>query len=307
MKAIPLFPPSQLDADLKEIWRQYFITFRGLSLLPPGMAYRLVQRVAREKYRREQSWVEKMIAGVSLAYPDAPASFATEMVKAHYDMAAREILDVFYLSRLRQRHLGRTLIPCGFDTLSKTQPGRGTIIAMGHYGRPIMLSTALGLSGFKIGMLSQAVDARNSGLNPVMQIYLQYKMERTISQAGGTWLTTLDSPRLLYAAMERGESIIIMLDVPKVDAKKRIEAEFLGGTLSVPVGILRLLQKTGARLVYGVTIDHGRVVGAEIRSLPEKPEQAMAAAIQELHKDVRANPWQWWQWGQLDLLWKPHG
>lgn len=299
----PPQPPADLDPALQALWAHYFQRARRLARWPAWLAYRRASQLANDKRRLEAAWAQRMADGVRRIWP-APG-FAERTVDAFYAMAAREILDVFFLPTLRPRDLGGCLRPQGFEWLPPAGDGRGTIIAMGHYGRPIMLSTALGLSGRRIGMLSQAVDARNPDLNAVMQAYLQFKMTRTAAAAGGRWLTTLDPPRQLYAALEQGETLIIMLDVVQERAKKRFPAPFLGGELAVPMGILRLLQQTGARLLYGAASDDGRSVETVLRRLPDAPDAAMTAAIGELERDVVKSPWQWWQWGQLEALWQP--
>lgn len=294
------------DRELKKRWLRYFVAFRGLSLLPERIAYWFASRLGDWDSRQENDWAAAFSRGLRLAFPLQTESFIAGSVQAHFRMMAREVLDVFYLPRRRVAHLGSVFFPSGFEILKRPEmDGRGTIIAMAHYGRPIMLSTALGLSGYRIGMLSQAVDERNTALNQVEQRYLQYKMRHTVAQAGGSWITTMGSMRRLYEALNRGETIIIMLDVFEPDPAKRFQAPFLGGILEIPTGIIRVAKKTGARLVYGVARELGRTVAPELRPLPDDPEAALAVAVRELEKDVLEAPWQWWQWRQFEHVWRP--
>src|SRR5450759_1429251 len=295
-----------MDKESRKRWLRYFVVFRGLSWMPERIAYRLASRIGDMDMRRQTAWAESLASGLRVAFPSRADSFIVGSVQENFRMMAREVLDVFYLSRRRVQDLGKVFLSSGFGALEQaTQGGQGTIIAMAHYGRPIMLSTALGLSGYKVGMLSQAVDERNPTLNPAEQTYLQYKLRHTVAQAGGRWITTMDNLRLLYQALNRGETIIIMLDVLEPDPGKRFEAPFLGGIMGTPMGIVRLATRTGARLVYGVAKEQGRVVAPELRPLPEQPEAAMVAAIRELEKDVLEAPWQWWQWGHFGQVWRP--
>ena len=284
-------------------WLRYFVAFRSLSWLPERLAYPLAGCIGDWDLWREPARAKALGAGLRLAFPTQTDTHISDMAQAHFHMLAREVLDAFCLPHRAARDLGQILFPSGLDALRGA--GQGTIIAMGHYGRPIMLSTALGLSGYRIGMLSQAVDERNAALDAVEQSYLQFKMRHTVAQAGGRWITTQDNLRSLYEALAQGEIMIIMLDVAEPDPARRFEAPFLGGTLAVPSGILRLAAKTGARLVYGVAKDRGRAVAAELRPLPQAPEAALTAAIGELEKDVREAPWQWWQWHQFGQVWRP--
>ena len=293
-----------MDTESTKRWLRYFVAFRGLSLMPERVAYRLASHMGDLDLRRENAWAESFASGLRLAFPSWAESRISASVRAHFRMMAREVLDVFYLPRRREQHLGKVIFPSGFEVLEHAkQGGKGTIIAMAHFGRPIMLSTALGLSGHRIGILSQAVDERNPDLSSVDSTYLQNKLLHTVAKAGGRGITTKDNLRVLYNALDQGETIIIMLDVVEPDAEKRFKAPFLGGILGVPRGIVRLASKTGARLIYGVAKDQGHTVATELRALPPEPGAAMTAAILELEKDVLEAPWQWWQWRQLNHFW----
>lgn len=305
MKDVPLLPPRHLSREQRAIWKHYFLTFRSLSILPSPLAYYLASRIGTGKSRRDPAATNEIARCMHQILPEITPDSAASNAEAYYRMEAREMMDVFFLPGITRKNLGRTITATGFETL-QTGKKTGTIIAMAHFGRPIMLSTALGLSGFKVGMLSQPVDRRNVHLNPVEQDFLTLKMERTVAKAGGRWLTTLDNPRLLYRAMELDETIIIMLDVINPGIKSSFGSKFLGGELMIPTGIIRLMEKTGARLVYGTAIDEGRHVRAEIRPLhADTPEMAMQAAVSELENDTRAYPSQLWQWRTLHHVWRP--
>lgn len=81
---------------------------------------------------------------------------------------------------------------------------------------------------------------------------------------------------------------------------------FLGGQLSLPTGIERLAQSTGAALLHGMTRsvapDQLEVV---IEALPEEPEVALNRVVRRLAEDVAVRPWAWWQWGLWDQMWRP--
>ncbi len=185
------------------------------------------------------------------------------------------------------------------------QEGKGVVLAMGHYGRPIMLSTQLGVLGCKIGMLTQTIDERNPNLNAVERSYLARKMRIVMDAAGGRWLMLDDSMRLLYSGLKSGETIIMMYDLHEANPSSMLELPFCGGTMRLPRGVERVAERTGARVIYGIARDKGRRVEAELRKLPQNPQQALIAAVKELEKDVQAAPWQWWQWPLYDHAWAP--
>lgn len=306
-----------MHVDLIEAkkWLRYHALYAPLCHLPRNLSYRLADHLGDRDRQRQSADAAAVAHGLRLAIgglPSAadPTAFVMEQQREYFRMMSRELLDVFGLLRLGPEHLGagRPLELVGQEYLREAQAvGRGVIIVMSHYGRPVMLSTALGLAGFSVGILSQPVDERNSSLSPVDSRYLQYKVGCTVAKAGGRWVTTLDNLRVLYDALRNGETIIIMQDVVEPDPTRRVTAPFLGGTIGLPPGILRLAKHTGARLVYGAAQDRHSGVRAEIRPLPIDPQAGVVAAMAELEKDVRNTPWQWWQWPALSALWSPEG
>lgn len=298
-------------ADCKK-WLRYYALYAPLAYFPRSLAYRLVDYLGDADCRRQATVASAIACNLRLAAAHLTdtdlETFIAIQQREYFRMMSRELLDIFCLLRLGPGHLGlgRPLELVGLEHLQEAEAGgRGVIIVMSHYGRPVMLSTALGLAGFTIGFLSQAVDERNTVLTSVDRRYLRFKCDRTVAQAGGRWITTMDDLRVLYKALREGETIIIMQDVCEPDLARRITVPFLGGILGIPPGILRLATNTGARLVYGSAHDQHSGVRAEIRPLPICPQAAVMAAVGELEKDVRNAPWQWWQWAAFDSLWEP--
>lgn len=304
-----MLPPRDLNPDLRRIWLRYFLEYRTVSRLPRPLAYKLVGYLGDRDRRRMSQIAQDMGVNLRLVFPDMTDDRIGSYTRAHFRMMAREVLDVFDLPNFSRDSLGKVFLPSGFNEIP--QPGTsgpGTIIALGHYGRPIMLPVALGLSGKATGLLTQTIDERNLGLNPIDRMFLQFKMHHAVKLCGGRWIATGDDLRKLYEALDKGENIVILFDLPNAGARETFAAPFLGSMLHPAVGVLRLLRKTGARIVYGVARDKGSAVSVEIRPLPNgDPESTMRAAICELERDVLAEPWQWWQWPYLSTIWKKAG
>jgi KDO2-lipid IV(A) lauroyltransferase len=203
---------------------------------------------------------------------------------------------------MRSSDVVRLTSLCAPELLADKSPS-GKIIIMAHQGRPIMLSSALGLSGLKVGMLSQVIDERNPHLDATTRRFLNLKMDRTVRIAGGRWVTTADHLRVLYDAVKQGETIIIMMDLVEPDPGRQVPLPFHGGHLKLPPGIIRIAQRAGAKLYFGRALDQGSKTECSVVPLPADPLQAMLKAAQLLETDTQKAPWQWWQWNDLHLLW----
>lgn len=298
---------------------RYYGVFRPLAQLPLPLAYRAATAVGRYDAWRQKSSARRAIAtGLRRAFPQPAAAVLCQWSTAHMTMLAREVLDVFVMSKLTPASGNRllNLHPDALATLraarqadaAGSRPGklrsqRGVIIAMAHYGRLNMLLLALALAGEKLGMLTMVTDRRNPDLDPVDRVYINRKIKTLLDHIGGRWVTVGDDLRGLYRGLYRGETIVILFDI--YAEQRAFEVPFLGGTLSIRRGIQRLAEKTGAAVVYGVAHERGYGIEAELRPLPNDPEGALRAAVVELERDVINAPWLWWQWGVLDYIWSP--
>lgn len=285
-------------------WIRYQLLFRPLAFLPAIIAYRIARFIGYVDSRINSTAAKAYFDGLSKAQPHLSATQRGCFWQGHCEMMAREILDIFRLSKISSDNCQQIIDIQGLDVLQQARQGaRGVILAMGHFGRPTMLSTGLGVNGHKIGMVTQIIDERNPNLNSVERGYLAFKMKQTVAASQGRWIMLGGSMRSLYDGLKSGEVIILLFDLYEGRQKNVEQTAFLGGQLTLPRGIERVAKKTGAKIIYGVARDAGRRVEVELRGLPEEPHEALLAAVKELEKDVSKTPWQWWQWGMIDHIW----
>ncbi len=225
-------------------------------------------------------------------------------------MQHAEILDVYYLPSFKSLAQGKVNITLkGLETLRKNQKEkRGTLIAMGHYGRLPLFSTGIALGGVPVGFVTQRIDERNIHLSEVERSYLAKKLDLIFRLAGGRWIALGDPMFPLYSGLKQGECIIVLFDLPPHDyPSHRSEFDFLGGTLSVPNSIQRIAEKTGAEIVYGAVKNIRNGVEVSIAPLEDEPEKALEGAVQALESDILEEPWQWWQWPVALHMWSKKG
>ena len=293
-----------MKAKLFLRWIRYYVLFRPLAFFPAVIAYRIAKIIGYFDSRINADNRNAYQRGLGTVFPDLSTEKREEYWLNHCEMMSREILDIFRLSKITAKNCHQIINIQGLEVLKQAQQGgRGVILAMGHFGRPTMLSTGLGVSGEQIGMVTQIIDERNPGLSSVERGYLAFKMKQTTAASKGRWVMLGDSIRPLYSGLKAGETIIILFDLYEAQQKNILEAPFLGGKLSLPRGIERISRKTGARVIYGAAKGPGRKVTVELRSLPEDPCEALLAAVAELEKDITSSPSQWWQWGLIDHIW----
>ncbi|MFZ2967447.1 MAG: lysophospholipid acyltransferase family protein [Sulfuricurvum sp.] len=279
-------------------WFYYFVLLRTISFFPPFLSYRIACLIGDIQYLQKSLYKNTIENGLRTLFP---LNDCLRFSRLHLRLRVKEMLDVFYLQRFKKANF-----PIEFKGESVLKNAmsyqKGVIIVMAHYGRANMLGLALAIKGYKIGMVTVPFDIRNRSLSFVDRMYFQYKGKEMLNTFGGQWFTTENNDfKKLYRALQNGEIIAIMSDVK---SDKSIKGDFFSGKLSVAQGVLRLAEYTHAKIVYGVCFDSNiDNVIAEIRSLPDRPLEAMQSMIKELEKDVQSSPWQWFHLNILNSLW----
>lgn len=285
---------------------RYRLIYPALLKLPFLLAYRLVSRLKNPLFEDAPEIQQVYLQGMQSILPDLRGNpdLLAKMLTAHAAMRSRDDLDGLALPKFKRDNISEIIQFSGMEAISHLKnQGRGVIIVMSHYGRPLLFSCALALAGVRHGMLTQTLDSEHAQLDSEEFNFRSKRMRNLLSVAGDDWFTLHSSMRPLYEALQNGKWVIIMCDLFEANPKSRMEVPFLGGRYLAANGIVRLAKKTGALLVYGVGKEQGRNVQAELRPLPEDPEDAMAAAFLELEKDVLEHPWQWWHWHTLEHAW----
>lgn len=284
-------------------WLKYSVALPFLAFLPVRWGYALVSRLGRWYFFRFNSdWVEHYRQGLKRVFFATPDTVIDAWVKNHFDMMAREELDVFYLKRLNEANYTDIVqfeFPNAFDANGQKH---GKIIVIGHAGRTILLS-ALGLAGHPCGVFTMAVEG-NPNLDRFLQKYLAFKMHYAMRNMKGHWITDQDDYRKIFRVLKSGESMVITADVAATRAEKEVIRPFCGGEISVSNGIARLAEKTKAQLYYGQLMEDGFRTKIRLIPLHANPNMAMDEAFELLENDIQKSPWLWWQWNNLSNIWR---
>lgn len=285
--------------------------FPLLARLPRRLAYGIASGVGRRDVdnRRGYLYRDLVAAGEAMcqvfpALRDDPARLR-HYLRLRGAMIARDSLDGYYMPRFRSEPAAGFLAATGLEHLAAAgAAGRGTILVLSHFGRLCMLGPVLGLNGVAFCTLTADVRAAVA-LDAVDREFTTTKLANAVAFGKQAWLTTSGSPRPLYRALTEGKTVLVAMDGGSTGTA-RLTFPFLGGTLSLPTGILRLAQATGARLVYASAADNPATGGvtASIHPLPDDPAMAVERAVTILEQDIRRWPWQWAMWAVLPALWR---
>lgn len=247
-------------------------------------------------------WLEGRFAQI---FPRACRRDHEEWARAHFLMLAQEKMDAMAFDRLG-RHGGPSIDLQGIEHVRNLAgSGRGFVLVLNHFDRLLTAPVALARQGIVTNVLTMPV-LDNPELCPSQRRFLLKKIARYIRETGGKWHTTADGMRAVHDSLRHGGVWVILADAWRPEFGRLREHPFLGGILSLPTGIERLAQSTGAPLLHAATYsqqpDRLQVV---VEALPEDPRQAIDRVIQRLDHDVQARPWAWWHWGLWEQMWRP--
>lgn len=287
-------------------WLRHRALFPALALLPSSLGYRIAARIGRHDALCHPAR-EAVAAGFLAIHPHLAQQpeHLQERLAHYFEMMAKDMLDCFLMPSFTSKKANDLIRVTGIENITAAQSaGKGVILVISHYGRFFMLGPGLHFAGQKFGMFTTVVDERHPHYDPIDRWYIATKLFNTQLFSLGSWITTGDDQRKIYRALQAGEVVLIALDGTETNSPTRHNFPFLGGTLSLPEGIVRIATKTGARMVYVATIDRGQGVEINVHPLPEDPLAGLAKAVQILEQDVTSFPWQWWQWAALGSLWQ---
>lgn len=288
-------------------WLRQRVLFPALARLPAALGYRIAERIGRRDALRHPAR-SAVVQGLLTIHPhlaNEPAHLEA-LLDHYFRMMARDTLDCFRMPGYTAANTRELIRVTGIEHLAAAKAaGKGVILIISHYGRFFMLGPGLKFAGQEFGMFTTVVDERHPSYDPVDRWYIATKLHNTQLFSRGTWITTGDDWRKLYRALQGGEVILIALDGTETTSATRYDFPFLGGTLSLPEGIVRIAARTGAKMVYAATVEAERGVEIRIHPLPEEPVAGLAEAVRLLEQDVIAWPWQWWQWAAHGALWRP--
>lgn len=295
---------SVAQTSFEAKWLLYRGLYPTLGVLPGRVGYSAVARLSKWLVPQPPLHLvaERIMRGTGCSLSDALVH-----AQGYRQLMARNILDCYRMSSLDVSHPEGWLTLVGHEALRQVQVvGRGALVIISHFGRLSLLGAAFHAAGCRTGMLTTMVDERNVNLSPADRWFHSTNASRIQAHAQGPWITTGDSPREIFKVIQTGQTICISMDGLESNSSTRIRQRFLGGTVSLPEGILRIAERTSPVLFYARAFDRGARTHVVFEQLSDRPHDAMQKAIRLLESDVAREPWQWWHWPALDALWSPN-
>lgn len=291
-------------ASIRQNLRDLFelVLLPGLAvLLPWPVCFRLFRRLCYrlDLYRDHSRAALRAAQRYNLAGPDENQWLAenrlTQLVD-HADM---------YLSRFRSDRWLRYV-----DVKGDPWPPKGApILAITfHWGAGMWCFRHLRHAGIRTAGISRYVDL---GVLPGMPVRVRYLQARVleVDRAGDSRMIFAGrgGTREMYRQIERGDSLIALIDVPPDERMQCLPVEFLARRARLPRGLIKFA--VGREIpVYaytmGIQYDSGRRTLRVRGPIDTSSEQTLADALAGLWEEaVSSQPQAWHFWPFVDQFW----
>ena len=289
---------------MKRDWRLNW-AFPLLGCMPTTLPWTIAPKLGRDPVAARQATQRFLQERFRQVFPEASDALHQEWARRHLDMLAREMLDSVALHRLGMRG-GPHIHLSGWENVQELQRrGQGFILVLNHYDRLLTAPIALARRGLTLHTMTMPI-IDNVELGAAQRDFLMRKISAYTQITGGQWRTSNEGLRPLHEGLRAGQAWVILADAWRPEFGRLRTHAFLGGQLSLPTGIERLAQSTGAALLHGVSRSTAPDrIEVDVEALPEGPQAGIDRVIQRLGEDVKERPWAWWHWGLWDQMWQP--
>lgn len=289
---------------MKHDWRMEW-AFPWMGRVPTALPWKVAHWLGRDSVSVRRATERFLQDRFLQVFPQTTPAQRHQWAQAHMRMLAQEMLDACALQRMGVSG-GPQISLTGWEHVEALQRrNQGFILVLNHFDRLLTAPIALARRGLVLHNMTMPV-LNNPELGAVQRNFLVNKINVYTQITGGQWRTSDEGLRPVHESLRAGQAWVILADAWRPEFGRLRDHAFLGGRLSLPTGIERLAQSTGAALLHASTYsDAPDRLRVRVEALPQKPQEAIDVVINHLEADVRERPWAWWHWGLWDQMWRP--
>jgi len=181
------------------------------------------------------------------------------------------------------------------DLLGFNGNGRGLVMVSCHFDSFCMGMVLFGMKGLPTNVINTVMieDAR---IHPAVRSYFKKKYRNMENRMGGKMVYYQVDLPFFYRALQRGEIVTLMGDIP--GSKSDIFIPFLGRRFRMPVGAWHMAKKTESLLGAFVCVHEApgkyRVICLPPKDIdPESPRKTLEPVYAFLESWIRKMPGRW--------------
>ena len=181
---------------------------------------------------------------LEIAFPNKSLSERKKLLRAMYVSLGRLLAEFCLFPQYTRQNVERIAVYQGFENFEQAeQLGKGVLLLTGHVG------------GWEIGSFVHSLYGHpmNIVVRPLDNPYLNRMAEEFRSRFGNRLLPKQDFARGLLSAMQKGETVGILMDTNMTPPQGDF-VPFFGVLACTATGLARVAMKTGAAVVPAFTI-----------------------------------------------------
>ena len=173
--------------------------------------------------------------------------------------------------------------------------GRGMVMVGCHLDSFCMGMVLMGMKGLRVNVIN-TIGIEDERIHPDVRAFYQKKYRAMERRMNGRMEYHETNMAYFYEALERGETVCLMGDVP--GSKSDVFIPFLGTWLRMPVGAWHMAKRTGS-LVGGFVCIHEGVGRYRVVNLPpreidlQSPQKTLIPIYRFLEDSIRRMPDRW--------------
>ncbi len=273
---------------------------RILPWIPRRLAYALgnvlglIAWLIARKARRQATKNMIHVLGAQVRETRAGRRRLRRTVKGMFVHTMRNYLELFTLQSLSSEKILRNISIKGWEHLSAAlAQGKGVIIFVAHQGPFDYIIQYMGIKGYDVTIPVEHLEDQRM-LNLLLDLRRSHGIQYLPLAGSAAMRTILHKLR---------DNKIVLIASDRAIEGKSIEADFFGAPARLPVGPIKLAQRTGAALLVGVNcyrMPQGLATGQWLPlSLELTDEQRtdtasmMQTLIEKFEDSIRKHPEQW--------------
>jgi lauroyl/myristoyl acyltransferase len=285
---------------------EYSVLLPSIARMPVRLAYRLAD--ARGDLICRSSGIYRAYAkrNVTRVFPHLSEIEAEKIVRNHYRILSRDELEAFWYTRPTSFLDGISEVRGLEELRAVTSAGTGALLFSGHLGNTGLFFVILGRKGIEMNIVGRSIEPGENPLHPAVRRYAQKRVQRIESAVKRPFLLTgKGNYPVICEKLNRGEIIMLLIDVVPYLLKKTVPVSFLGREAQFGYGIASLFCQTRVPLFQWTIHWEGknrieiREVTDEVRDLSSKAE-IMQKLAHLLEEKIHLHPAHWNQWDSLE-------
>ena len=181
------------------------------------------------------------------------------------------------------------------DLLGFHGNGRGLVMVSWHFDSFCMGMVLFGMKGLPTNVINTEM-IEDTRIHPAVRSYFMKKYRNMEYRMGGKMVYYQVDLPFFYRALQRGEIVTLMGDIP--GSKSDIFIPFLGRRFRMPVGAWHMAKKTGSLLGAFVCVHEApgryRVVCLPPKDIdPESPRKTLEPVYAFLESWIKKMPGRW--------------